>query len=378
MWLMKPSETKCSMPSAEAMEITSLCLMLCLIPAAARLDIRPNSAQFFQYTKIFLRCVEDSSGWMVTRNTSRQTSETCKPPWGIPGESSCTTKDTYPSDTGVYWCQSPQNEVSNTVSITVKVSGLILEVPALPVMEGDNVTLRCSYREKGKEGSSSGFTSFYQDQVFKGNEPAGVKTLSPVTKDHEGLHMCKHPTFGDSPESLLTVTGHLQVIGSLQPITATEGDDIILPCHLNPPINVERQTVEWSKPDLKPDPSDRLSRVEIVHLYRNRREVTDMKIQSYLQRTQLFPEGLKQGNISLKITNVSLEDSGRYKCLIPKLKTDEKEAIVVLRVAPTLVPASATPAANMDVEGPRNHLLILVLIGLVLVLVLVTVVGQFF
>ncbi|KAM3590899.1 uncharacterized protein V6R79_018628 [Siganus canaliculatus] len=206
MWLMKPSETKCSMPSAEAMEITSLCLMLCLIPAAARLDIRPNSAQFFQYTKIFLRCVEDSSGWMVTRNTSRQTSETCKPPWGIPGESSCTTKDTYPSDTGVYWCQSPQNEVSNTVSITVKVSGLILEVPALPVMEGDNVTLRCSYREKGKEGSSSGFTSFYQDQVFKGNEPAGVKTLSPVTKDHEGLHMCKHPTFGDSPESLLTVT----------------------------------------------------------------------------------------------------------------------------------------------------------------------------
>ncbi|KAM3590652.1 uncharacterized protein V6R79_013799 [Siganus canaliculatus] len=203
------SKTNASMPR-EKMEITSLCLMLCLIPAAARLDISPNSAQIFQYTEVSLKCVEASSGWTLTRNTSRRTSETCKPPWGTQSESSCTIEDAYPSDTGVYWCQSPQNEVSDTVSITVKVSGLILEVPALPVMEGDNVTLRCSYREKGKEGSSSGFNAaFYQDQVFKGNEPAGVKTLSPVTKDHEGLYKCKHPTFGDSPESFLTVTGDL-------------------------------------------------------------------------------------------------------------------------------------------------------------------------
>ncbi|KAM3590223.1 uncharacterized protein V6R79_006055 [Siganus canaliculatus] len=186
------------------METTSLCLMLCLIPAAARLDIRPNAAQIFQYTEISLRCVEDSSGWTLTRNTSNRAFETG---FGISTGSSCTIEDAYPWDTGVYWCQSPQNEVSDTVSITVKVSGLILEVPALPVMEGDNVTLRCSYREKGKEGSSSAFNAaFYQDQVFKGNEPAGVKTLSPVTKDHVGLYMCQHPTFGKSPESFLTVT----------------------------------------------------------------------------------------------------------------------------------------------------------------------------
>ncbi|KAM3591000.1 uncharacterized protein V6R79_020369 [Siganus canaliculatus] len=150
------------------MEVASFCLMLCLIPAAARLDISPNSAQFFKYTEISLKCVEASSGWTVTRNTSRRTSQT---------------------------------------GFGTQVSGLILEVPALPVMEGDNVTLRCSYREKGEEGSSSGFSAaFYQDQVFKGNEPAGVKTLSPVTKDHEGLYKCQHSTFGDSPESFLTVT----------------------------------------------------------------------------------------------------------------------------------------------------------------------------
>ncbi|KAK2863317.1 hypothetical protein Q5P01_002850 [Channa striata] len=71
-----------------------------------------------------------------------------------------------------------------------------------------------------------------------------------------------------------------QVIGSPQPIIVAPGEDVILPCHLEPPLNVQGLTVEWSKPDLKPDPSDPLSRVGYVHLYRGRQEVVDMKIPS--------------------------------------------------------------------------------------------------
>lgn len=126
--------------------------------------------------------------------------------------------------------------------------------------------------------------------------------------------------------------GPPRVIGSLTPIVAAPGDDVILPCHLEPSVNVEALTLEWSKPDLKPDPSDRLSRVEYVHLYRDRREVPDMKIQSYVKRTALFTDGLKHGNISLKIMNVSLEDGGRYKCFIPKLKSPFKDSVVQLVV----------------------------------------------
>ncbi|XP_044040334.1 myelin-oligodendrocyte glycoprotein-like [Siniperca chuatsi] len=128
------------------------------------------------------------------------------------------------------------------------------------------------------------------------------------------------------------VKGEPRVIGPLQPVVAAPGDDVVLPCHLEPEFNVERQTVEWSKPDLKPDPSDRLSRVEYVHVYRDRREVLDMKLRSYVKRTLLFPDGLKRGNISLKITNVTLADAGRYKCFIPKLKSNVKESIVQLVV----------------------------------------------
>ena len=124
--------------------------------------------------------------------------------------------------------------------------------------------------------------------------------------------------------------GQSEVIGSAQPIIASPGDDVILPCHLDPEFNVQGLTVEWSKPDLKPDPSDRLSRVAYVHLYRHRQEVPDMKIPAYLSRTELFTDELERGNISLKIMNVTLADEGRYRCLVPKLKSSVKFAIVRL------------------------------------------------
>uniref|UniRef100_A0A3P9ARR1 Ig-like domain-containing protein n=1 Tax=Maylandia zebra TaxID=106582 RepID=A0A3P9ARR1_9CICH len=122
------------------------------------------------------------------------------------------------------------------------------------------------------------------------------------------------------------------VIGSNLPIIAAPGDDVILPCHLEPTFNVQGMTVEWSKPDLKPDPSDRLSRVEYVHLYRDRQEVPDMKMASYFRRTELFMDDMKHGNISLKILNVSEEDNGRYRCFIPKLQSRVKAAVVELVV----------------------------------------------
>ncbi|XP_026225554.1 myelin-oligodendrocyte glycoprotein-like [Anabas testudineus] len=188
-------------------------------------------------------------------------------------------------------------------------------------------------------------------------------------------------TFFWTPAKALPVQP--QVIGSLQPITSAPGDDVILPCHLEPQFNVEGLTVEWSKPDLKPDPSDRLSRVEYVHLYRDRREVTDMKLPSYVSRTSLFTDDLKHGNISLKISNVTLADTGRYRCFIPKLRSRVKQAIVELVVDPNYVKMGTTetelrltdlqtpgPNKEMDLMGrpSRSHLIPIVLVCIVLIL----------
>uniref|UniRef100_A0A669CBD5 Ig-like domain-containing protein n=1 Tax=Oreochromis niloticus TaxID=8128 RepID=A0A669CBD5_ORENI len=138
--------------------------------------------------------------------------------------------------------------------------------------------------------------------------------------------------------------GEVLVIGSNLPIIAAPGDDVILPCHLEPMFDVQDLTVEWSKPDLKPDPSD-----EYVHLYRHGKEVPDMKMASYFRRTELFMDDMTHGNISLKILNVSEEDNGRYRCFIPKLRSRVKAAVVELVVDPNFAKTSTT---EMPLQTP--------------------------
>uniref|UniRef100_A0A671VJV8 Myelin-oligodendrocyte glycoprotein-like n=1 Tax=Sparus aurata TaxID=8175 RepID=A0A671VJV8_SPAAU len=135
--------------------------------------------------------------------------------------------------------------------------------------------------------------------------------------------------------------GNFRLIGSAETIVAALGDDIILPCHVEPQIDVTGLTVEWSKPDLKPYPNDRLRRVEYVHLYRDAREDLDMKIAEYVKRTEL----------KIKITNVTFEDEGRYQCFIPKLKSHFKSSIIYLSV----VPKSVTTETPLQTPDPKEE-----------------------
>ncbi|XP_037336032.2 myelin-oligodendrocyte glycoprotein-like isoform X2 [Pungitius pungitius] len=123
------------------------------------------------------------------------------------------------------------------------------------------------------------------------------------------------------------------LVGPRQPVTASPGDDVVLPCLLRPAFDVANLTLEWSMADLKPDPADPLSRVGYVHLRRRGREVPDMKIPEYAGRTQLYTDALKVGDASLTIRRVTPADRGRYRCHIPKLPGQVKELVVELVVA---------------------------------------------
>ncbi|XP_071234946.1 low affinity immunoglobulin gamma Fc region receptor II-like [Salvelinus alpinus] len=168
----------------------------------ASLSVIPDRSQFFEFESVSLSCEVqgNSAGWRVVRNTVSGERSDCGRKWGKPQGSSCIVSLT-PSARGVYWCESGSGEHSNAVNVTVPDGAVILESPALPVTEGDSVTLRCRY-----QGTPSNLTAdFYKDGSLIRNETTGNMTIPAISKSDEGLYKCNNSE-GESPESWMTVT----------------------------------------------------------------------------------------------------------------------------------------------------------------------------
>ncbi|XP_076736287.1 butyrophilin subfamily 3 member A2 isoform X4 [Maylandia zebra] len=114
--------------------------------------------------------------------------------------------------------------------------------------------------------------------------------------------------------------GQHQMIGPTQPVVAMIGDDIILPCHLEPAVDAVDLTVDWSRKDLKP---------RSVYVRREGVELLTEKNPLYTGRTSLSVNKLQCGDVSLKLSTVQLSDAGTYKCLVPKFNA---ESVVTLAV----------------------------------------------
>uniref|UniRef100_A0A8P4K573 Ig-like domain-containing protein n=1 Tax=Dicentrarchus labrax TaxID=13489 RepID=A0A8P4K573_DICLA len=106
----------------------------------------------------------------------------------------------------------------------------------------------------------------------------------------------------------------------LSSILAGVGDDIILPCHLQPALDVTAETVEWKRSDLKPI---------FIHVWRAGQDLIKERNPSYKGRTSLFINELKHGNISLKLSKVQRSDQGTYECDLPLLQKQSSVRLVV-------------------------------------------------
>jgi len=98
------------------------------------------------------------------------------------------------------------------------------------------------------------------------------------------------------------------------------GDDAVLPCKLEAPADVAQMTVEWGRPDLKPG---------FVYVWHNNQEhLTDLN-PAYKGRASMSIDQMKQGDVSLKLSDLRYSDNGRYRCFSPD---DKKEHFVELLV----------------------------------------------
>nr|XP_038028165.1 butyrophilin subfamily 3 member A2-like isoform X2 [Anas platyrhynchos] len=119
-------------------------------------------------------------------------------------------------------------------------------------------------------------------------------------------------------------SAQLRVVGPGHPVTATVGQDVVLPCHLSPQRDARTLDVKWIR--------DRLS--ETVHHYHNGEDLYGEQTGAYAGRTELATDGLSVGSLDLLITGLRPSDDGQYVCTVGDADAYD-EAIVELEVSAT-------------------------------------------
>uniref|UniRef100_A0A3Q3JIB4 Ig-like domain-containing protein n=1 Tax=Monopterus albus TaxID=43700 RepID=A0A3Q3JIB4_MONAL len=132
------------------------------------------------------------------------------------------------------------------------------------------------------------------------------------------------------------------VRGAPEKVLALAGGYVVLPCSFNITASSYFPTVEWSKKDL---------RSNIIFLYRDGCETYEMKNPAYEFRTSLIAKDLKNGDVSLRISDVQLSDAGQYQCM--RLWKNSHKDITVVELA---VGTSSQVFVYTDVTG-ASHLI---------------------
>ncbi|XP_005755174.1 programmed cell death 1 ligand 1-like [Pundamilia nyererei] len=139
-------------------------------------------------------------------------------------------------------------------------------------------------------------------------------------------------------------------------ITAESGQAVTLPCRA--PNNNNIIVVEWSRADLKSDD---------VFLYRDEQFDPDNQHPSFKNRVDLQDRQMKDGDVSLILKDVTINDTGTYECrvIVGETYSWKPISIVTLKVVPPggpvglivglIVPAVLLVAAVVGFLIYRKH-----------------------
>lgn len=72
------------------------------------------------------------------------------------------------------------------------------------------------------------------------------------------------------------------------------------------PLPVEELEVEWKK----------TGEEAYVHLFQNGEDRPEAQFRSYRGRAHFFPEQIFKGNFSILLENITVKDTGIYRCVV--------------------------------------------------------------
>ncbi|KAK1890103.1 Myelin-oligodendrocyte glycoprotein [Dissostichus eleginoides] len=159
--------------------------------------------------------------------------------------------------------------------------------------------------------------------------------------------------------------GRPQLIGSSEPIRAPVGGDVILPCVVQPQINMEGDDGDVVEARHPCGPKLVLWRLDYhsitlrhdvyVHLHHENQHQEAQTMPSYVGRTEMFADGLKLGNVSLRIRNLKPSDDGRYRCIIPHLALATTVKLEVFEPISDDTLTTTQFPGNLQTPDPKNE-----------------------
>ncbi|XP_032439704.1 immunoglobulin superfamily member 3-like isoform X3 [Xiphophorus hellerii] len=196
-----------------------------------------------------------------------------------------------------------------------------------------------------------------QDEQFSGRVQIDKDVLregrirlhvSRLRTEDSGLYLCDVKTADGSSnaECQLNVTVHKN-------ISAVPGQSVSLPCRL--PNIKPLVVVKWTRPDLEP---------EDVLLFRDEQPDPENQHPSFRKRVELQDRRMKDGDVSLLLSNVTTSDSGKYECRVfqreatgrkRRTLTSDPIGIVFLDVAPPPVHKNISAVPGQNVSLPCRH-----------------------
>uniref|UniRef100_A0A3B4VS18 Ig-like domain-containing protein n=1 Tax=Seriola dumerili TaxID=41447 RepID=A0A3B4VS18_SERDU len=117
---------------------------------------------------------------------------------------------------------------------------------------------------------------------------------------------------------LVSLLKELLIYYQNRQITAAVHDDVVLQCFLKPKYNATPLRVEW------------ILNKSMVHVYRSYADDASLQDANFKNRASLFHDEMSNGNISLKLKNVTERDSGNYTCHVRENNSDVIMAHVCL------------------------------------------------